>query len=82
MRRLAAILRDCETRGVRLAADGQRLEVRGPSTPELRKELKARKPNVLHYLRTGNCHHELEPAICAVCNGCVRRLIENLKEEN
>lgn len=76
MRRLANILRDCEKRGVRLVANAEeKLEVHGPSTPELREELRASRANVLHYLRTGRCHHEIEPENCAVCSGHVKRLI-------
>lgn len=81
MTRLAAILKDCEARGVRLRADGGKLEVRGPSTPEIREALRCNKTNVIHYLRTGKCHHELEPEECAVCGGHVRRLIETMKED-
>ena len=76
MKRLLQILRDCEDLGVRLSPNGANLDVRGPSTPELREELLREKSNVLHYLRTGNCHHELKLEKCAVCSGYVRRLIE------
>ncbi len=76
MKRLLEILRECETRGVHLAAKPSGLSVRGSSTPELREELRRHKHNILHYLRTGLCHHELEPEECKVCNGYVRRLIE------
>ena len=76
-RRLLAILRDCENQGVHLSANGSGLEVRGSSTPELREELQRHKPNILHYLKTGNCHHELAPKTCAVCSGYVRQLIES-----
>lgn len=83
MRHLTAVFEDCEQRGVRLlAADGDGLEVRGPSTPKLRQELRFHKPNILTYLRTGRCHHELAPERCAVCSGYVRRLIKTMKEGN
>ena len=75
-RRLLAIWEECEDRGVRLSAKDGGVEARGPSTRGLREELRRHKPNVLYYLRTGNCHHGLEPAACNVCNGTVRRLIE------
>ncbi len=75
-RRLLAILEDCENQGVHLSANGSGLEVRGSSTPELREDLRRHKPNILHYLKTGYCHHELEPKTCAVCSGSVHRLIE------
>ena len=81
MRRLLPILRDCEARGVRLSVNGANLDVCGPSMPELREELKKHKQNILHYLRTGNCHHELKPEKCAVCSGYVRRLIEEGGDE-
>jgi hypothetical protein len=42
----------------------------------LREELRRHKLNILNYIRTGQCHHELEPEECNVCNGYVRRLIE------
>lgn len=76
MRHLAAVLADCEHRGIRLAVRGGGLEVRGSLTPELREGFRWHKPNILHYLRTGLCHHELEPKACKVCNGYVWRLIE------
>lgn len=79
-RRLLEILEDCKSRGISLKArTGDELEVNGPleSLPELREDLKKHKSNLLHYLRTGNCHHELEPKTCAVCSGYVRRLIES-----
>ncbi len=75
-RRLLAILRDCENQGVHLSANGSGLEVRGSSTPELREELRRHKQNILTYLRTGRCHHDVEPDVCKLCNGYVRRLIE------
>lgn len=74
--RLSEILRECESRGVSLAAKPSGLSVRGELTAELRAELKEHKPNILHYLRTGRCHHDLEPDVCKLCNGYVRRLIE------
>jgi hypothetical protein len=73
---LLEILKDCENRGVHLAAKPSGLSVRGELTPELREELKKHKLNVLTYLRTGRCFHELEPEVCKVCNGYVRKLIE------
>lgn len=76
MRRLAAVLEDCERHGIRLLANGGRLEVRGSLAPRLREELSHHKPNILTYLRMGRCHHGLEPEECKVCNGYVRRLIE------
>ncbi len=76
MRHLTAVLEDCEGHGIRLEVNGKGLGVHGSSTPELRDELKHHKPNILAYLRTGRCHHELEPEVCKVCNGFVRRLIE------
>jgi hypothetical protein len=42
----------------------------------LREDLRRHKPNILHYLRTDRCHHNLEPDVCKLCNGYVRRLIE------
>lgn len=81
-RRLLAILRDCENQGVHLSANGSGLEVRGSSTPELREDLKKHKLNVLTYLRTGLCHHELEPEVCAVCSGYVLQMIEELKDRD
>ena len=75
-RRLLAILGDCEDQGVCLSINGSGLEVRGSSTPELREELRHYKPNLLFYLRTGLCHHDLEPDVCKVCSGYVRQLIE------
>ena len=78
--RLREILRECESRGVKLTAKPSGLSVRGELTPELREELRRHKPNILHYLRTGKCHHELEPKVCAVCSGYVRKLIEGLKD--
>ena len=74
--RLAEILRECESRGVRLAVKPSGLSVRGALTPELRKELRRHKFNILQHLRTGNCHHELEPKVCAVCSGRVRKMIK------
>ena len=76
MKRLSEILRECAKRGVSLAAKPSGLSVRGELTPELREELRRHKPNILRYLRTGLCHHELEPEVCKVCNGYVRKLIE------
>lgn len=78
MRHLMAVLEDCESRGIRLEANGKGLEVRGPlgDLPELREELQRHKPNILAYLRTGRCPHELEPDVCKVCNGYVKKLIE------
>lgn len=73
--RLSEILRDCEDRSVHLAAKPSGLSVRGEPGPELRAELKQHKSNILHCLRTGNCHHDLKPAACKVCNGYVKRLI-------
>lgn len=81
MRRLLQILRDCEDLGVRLSLNGANFDARGPSTPELRAELKAHKQNVLHCLRTGNCHHELPPESCAVCSGYARRSIKEGEDE-
>lgn len=75
-RRLLAILEDCESRGVSLAVKPSGLSVRGELTPELREELRRHKPNVLYYLRTGRCHHELEPEACKICNGHVKEMIE------
>jgi hypothetical protein len=74
--RLLEILQACESRGVQLAAKPSGLSVRGELTSKLREELKANKPNLLHYLRTGRCFHEMKPEVCKVCNGYVRRLIE------
>ncbi len=76
MRCLLAVIQDCESRGIRLAVKPSGLSVRGELAPELREELRRHKPNILTYLRTGRCHHELEPKACKVCNGYVRRLIE------
>jgi hypothetical protein len=42
----------------------------------LREELRLHKPNILTYLKTGWCHHELEPEEGKVCNGYVGRLFE------
>lgn len=75
-RHLLAALEDCESRGVSLAAKTSGLSVCGNMTPELREELRYHKPNILHLLRTGRCHHDLEPDVCKLCNGYVRRLIE------
>jgi hypothetical protein len=80
VRHLTAVLEDCERHRIRLVAKEDRLEVRGNLTPELREELSHRKPNILTYLRMGRCIHELEPDVCKVCNGYVRRLIESHKE--
>ncbi len=76
MRHLLAVLNDCESRGIRLAAKSSGLSVRGDLTPELREELRRHKPPILTYLRTGRCHHELAPDVCKVCNGYVRQIIE------
>ncbi len=76
MRYLLAVLNDCESRGIRLAAKSSGLSVRGDLTPELREELRRHKPNILTYLRTGRCHHTLAPDVCKVCNGHVRQIIE------
>jgi hypothetical protein len=76
MRRLLDVLKTCESEDLRLKANGAGLEVRGSSTPELREELSYHKANILAYLRTGRCHHELEPEECKVCSGEVRRRIE------
>lgn len=67
--RLLEILQECESRGVSLAAKPSGLSVRGELAPELREELRRHKPNLLHYLQIGRCHHELEPKTCAVCSG-------------
>ena len=78
MRRLNAVLEECERHGVHLVAQaGNSLEVRGSLPPELRGELKRHKPNILTDLKTGLCHHELEPEECKVCTGYARRLIES-----
>jgi len=74
--RLLEILRECERRGIHLVAKPSGLSVRGELTTELREALRRHKPNILTYLRTGRCHHELEPDVCKVCNGYVCRLIE------
>lgn len=74
--RLSEILRECESSGVSLAAKPSGLSVRGNPTPELREELRGHKPNILHYLRTGHCHHDLEPDVCKVCNGYVRKHVD------
>ena len=77
MRHLTAVLEECKRHGVLLAdRAGNGLEVRGSLTPELREMLSRCKPNILTYLRTGQCHHELEPDVCKVCNGYVRQIIE------
>lgn len=76
MIRLCEIFQECKNRGVHLAAKPSGLSVRGELTPELREDLRHHKPNIVHYLRTGHCHHELEPKICAVCSGRVRNMIE------
>jgi len=76
VRHLLAVLNDCESRGIRLAAKPSGLSVRGEATPELREELRRHKPHILTYLRTGRCHHELELDVCKVCNGHVRQIIE------
>ncbi len=78
--RLSEILQECENRGVHLVAKPSGLSVRGELTPELREELRRHKPNILYYLRTGNCHHELEPEVCAVCSGYVRQMMEELRD--
>lgn len=74
--RLLEILQECDNRGVSLAAKPSGLSVRGELTPELREELRRHKPNLLHYLKTGLCHHEMKPEVCKVCNGYVKKLIE------
>ncbi len=81
MRHLTAVLEDCEHRGIRLeSVNGDGLEVRtrarGSLTPELREELSYHKPNILRVVRVGQCIHERKPEKCNVCNGYVRRLIE------
>ena len=81
MRHLTAVLEECKRRGVRLTAPaGNGLEVRGSLTLELREELSRCKPNILTVLRTGRCIHELTHGQCKLCNGEVRRLIEDQKE--
>lgn len=74
--RLLEVLRKCESRGVSLDAKPSRLSVRGELMPELREELRRHKPNILHYLQSGRCFHEMKPEVCKVCNDYVRRLIE------
>lgn len=74
--RLLEILRECERRGIHLVAKPSGLSVRGELTAELREDLRRHKQNILTYLRTGRCHHDLEPDVCKLCNGYVRRLIE------
>lgn len=83
MRHLSAVLEDCERCGIHLVAKGDGLEVRGPLArmPELREELSYHKMHILCVLRTGRCHHELPPDRCNLCNGYVRRLIENLEHQ-
>jgi hypothetical protein len=76
VRRLLAVLNDCESSGIRLAVKPSGLSVRADLTSELREELRHHKPNILTYLRTGRCHHELPPDVCKVCNGHVRQIIE------
>jgi hypothetical protein len=73
---LLSVLQDCESRSVRLAVKPSGLSVRDELTPELREELRRHKLNILTYLKTGGCHHELEPKVCKVCNGYVRQRIE------
>jgi hypothetical protein len=81
VRRLAAILEGCKRDDVYLKSwDGKELEVRGDLTPELREALKRHKPNILAYLKTSLCHHDLKPEECKVCNGYVRRPIESQSE--
>jgi hypothetical protein len=80
-RRLLEILEECECLGVHLEAkpsvSGEPgLSVRGNPAPDLREDLRRSKPNILAYLRTGRCHHELPPEDCKVCNGYARKLIE------
>ncbi len=75
-RRLLEILDECERRGVRLEAKPSGLSVRGVPAPDLKEDLRRSKPNILAYLRTGRCHHELPPEDCKVCNGYAKRLIE------
>lgn len=76
--RLVEVLRECERGGVSLAAKPSGLSVRGNPTQELREELRGHKPNLLHYLRIGVCHHGVAPDACAVCSGRVRRMIEDM----
>jgi hypothetical protein len=77
MRHLTAVLEECKRHRVHLAdRNVNDLEVHGSLTPELREVLSQCKPNILTYLRTGQCHHELEPYVCKVCNGYVRQIIE------
>jgi hypothetical protein len=61
-----------------LKANDDVLEVHGPleSRPALREELRLHKPNILTYLRTGRRHHERESQGCKMCNGYVRRFVE------
>ena len=75
-RYLLAVLKDCNCRSMSRAAQPSGLSVRGELTPELREELRFHKPNILISLKTGWCHHELESQGCKMCNGYVRRLVE------
>lgn len=75
-RHLLAVIQDCENRSISLAAKSSGLSVRGELTPELREALRRHKLNILTYLKTTRCPHELELEMCKVCNGYVRRLIE------
>jgi hypothetical protein len=76
--RLSEILRECESSGVSLAAKPSGLSVRGELTAELKEDLRHHKPNLLHYLRIGVCHHGVALDACAVCSGRVRRMIEDM----
>jgi hypothetical protein len=78
MRHLTAVLRDCKSRAMHLNTNDDGLEVHGPldDMPRLREELRLHKPNILIYLKTGWCHQELESRGCKMCNGYVRRLVE------
>jgi hypothetical protein len=75
-RHLLAVLKDCDSRSMSLAAQPSGLSVRGELTPGLREELRLHKPNILTCLRTGQCHHELASQGCKMCYGYVRRLVE------
>ena len=76
MRHLTAVLKDCKSRETHLNTNDDGLEVHGPldGMPRLREEFRLHKPNILTYLKTGWCHHELESQGCKMCNGYVRRL--------
>ena len=75
-RRLLAILQDCQGQNISLSVNGDGLEVRGSSTPELREELRRHKHNILTYLRTSLCHHVLQPEECALCSGRVQQYLQ------